>query len=655
MKGCCPLGTIKIQNLLLPNGDAFDDCHGLFYNLGPTHLGRAKTPFKGPINFSVEKRLHDEEGLVLDEKGGFLSIGKGLTVSFCTYFNSCSVRKWLDLTHLDSISLRLRIKGSFEVVLRGFYADDIPDIEHLGKCVVTSKEIARSSHESDGVSDIEIAIPDLTCTNVGFEIIAHSDCTFVLGSYLGNLPVGIERNAVELGLATTTFKKEDFITRNIGLIKRDILDGDEEIASHFHMYVVDNGQSLDPAVSTDERIRIIPNRNVGGAGGFSRGMIEALRSETKITNLLIMDDDVLILSESIIRLYVLLTLLRPEYQSRYVSGAMLCFEVMNEQHEDIGFVHTSGYFESKKGRRDLEDIRCFVADEVGWPDFGNEYAAWWFCCIPMSYISEKTLPMPLFVRGDDVEFSLRNAPGFISLNGICVWHVGFNQKYSASMELYQVLRNSLILQAASGVCQDTDFYQRAKYMFMEQIYQFAYDYADLVLDAVEDFLKGPSFLEKVDGGKLMGEKGKLNEKLVPLSEYADLDVDIDLDDDESLFSVYKDEKRSKAQQAMCHFTRNGHEHAPKSYFKRDIALAPYDWAITPGRQQGAHSILAVDPYHKKGILRPMDLDRYREVMSRADQVYKDYDERHEAVEKQWRDRYPYLTSIEFWSEYLKER
>lgn len=88
------------------------------------------------------------------------------------------------------------------------------------------------------------------------------------------------------------------------------------------------------------------------------------------------------------------------------------------------------------------------------------YAGWWFCCIPMKMIKQNGLPLPLFIRGDDVEFSLRNHAKFITMNGICIWHMGFTYKFNASMELYQVHRNSLILQAVSEVCQNVDFMNR---------------------------------------------------------------------------------------------------------------------------------------------------------------------------------------------------
>lgn len=43
---------------------------------------------------------------------------------------------------------------------------------------------------------------------------------------------------MELSLVTVTFRKEDFITRNLRLIENEIIYSDEEIADH--IFVRDN-------------------------------------------------------------------------------------------------------------------------------------------------------------------------------------------------------------------------------------------------------------------------------------------------------------------------------------------------------------------------------------------------------------------------------
>ena len=50
----------------------------------------------------------------------------------------------------------------------------------------------------------------------------------------------------------------------------------------------------------------------------------------------------------------------------------------------------------------------------------------------------------------------------------------------------------------------------------------AYDTAELFLDGLEDYQKGPDYLAHVSGEKLMKENGARNEKLVPIEELGEL-------------------------------------------------------------------------------------------------------------------------------------
>lgn len=124
----------------------------------------------------------------------------------------------------------------------------------------------------------------------------------------------------------------------------------------------------------------------------------------------------------------------------------------------------------------------------------QSYAAWWYCVIPVSVIDREGLPLPIFVRTDDVEYSLRAHAKIMTMNGICVWHAPFKQRYSAAVERYQMPRNVLIGQFTSGMAPMSDFIGDLKIGFELELKKYNYDNAALVLDAFEDFLKGPSFI-----------------------------------------------------------------------------------------------------------------------------------------------------------------
>lgn len=87
--------------------------------------------------------------------------------------------------------------------------------------------------------------------------------------------------------------------------------------------VIDNGRTLVPEQWNSDKITIHPNKNVGGAGGFTRGMIESMEQPEDITHVLLMDDDVIILPESIRRMYYLLSMLSQNLMNTLSVGQ--CF------------------------------------------------------------------------------------------------------------------------------------------------------------------------------------------------------------------------------------------------------------------------------------------------------------------------------------------
>ena len=217
-------------------------------------------------------------------------------------------------------------------------------------------------------------------------------------------------------------------------------------------------------------------------------------------------DSVMVMPESLFRTYYLLRLLKDEYKKCFLSGAMFDYDIRQKQYEDVGFVHKAdGSYGPVKSAMDMRLLKNIVANENYSFNVDDAYAGWWYCCIPVEHIEDRGLPLPVFVRGDDVEFSLRNKPGFIALNGICIWHVGFAGKFNAAMELYQVHRNSFVIQAASGICQDVDFLARVKGMFWKDITRFAYNNAELLIDSIEDYLKGPEYIMHLDGEQSLKE------------------------------------------------------------------------------------------------------------------------------------------------------
>ena len=164
------------------------------------------------------------------------------------------------------------------------------------------------------------------------------------------------------------------------------------------------------------------------------------------TNILLTDDDIVIEPETIYRTYTLMSYLKERYKTAFIGGAMLRLDRQNIQTE-AGGVWNAGRLISLKHGLNLSDTEACLYNEV---EEKAEYNAWWYCAMPLSLINYQNLPMPVFIRGDDVEYGLRNMKNLILMNGICVWHEPFENKYSSSM-FYYIMRNRLIDNAVSGI------------------------------------------------------------------------------------------------------------------------------------------------------------------------------------------------------------
>lgn len=562
-------------------------------------------------------------------------IGAGLVTDFCTYFNCISLLKWKTYTFAEKLILRLRIQGNLEIVLTGFEKK-----EHQ----YVRKILARKKYFAEEPQDVEIVYPDNHLMLAGFEV--HTmGLSMIYGGEYGTEVEEEQIRPLSLHLVTTTFKKEEYILSNIALLKESILRGQDALAEHLWIHVVDNGRTLSPEDLEEEHVMVHPNLNVGGAGGFTRGMIEAFAHREKPTHVLLMDDDVKILPESIRRTYQLLGIIRPEYENYFISGAMLQYERMNWMHEDVGYVHSeNGQYGPLKRPVDttiMEDIlRCeeFISQTQ------NGYAGWWYCCIPASVISMKNLPLPVFVRGDDVEYSLRNHARFITMCGICIWHMGFTNKFSGSMELYQVHRNSLMLQAVSGVCRNVDFMERIRKLVRVELLRFDYDGAELLLDAVEDYMKGYRFFMKNQGEKLLKEKTAKNEKMIPLSEIENAP--------ENVWCVYEKAERSATEVFLYRLTYNGH-FWPQKLLKKEPGICAYDWFYVPHHYFFRRKLLVINPHFHTGAWREIDRKRFLKLFLRQKKLWLRYKRIHEKLEQDYRRHKDLLTSEKFWRRYLQ--
>ena len=150
-----------------------------------------------------------------------------------------------------------------------------------------------------------------------FDIEALEETQVVDFYYWTNTP---PTNKVKLGIVITHFNRQKYVLPAIARLKEQLLDL-PEFKDRVSLFVVDNSQNLPPI----ENVTIIPNENLGGAGGFSRGLL-TLKESKDYTHCLFMDDDASCEVDGIKRTLALLTYAKDKELA--VGGAMLREETM---------------------------------------------------------------------------------------------------------------------------------------------------------------------------------------------------------------------------------------------------------------------------------------------------------------------------------------
>lgn len=574
------------------------------------------------------------------------------SVDFFTYFNACSLAKWKKYAGIKRVYLHL------EFANEAINKEHACTIQFFGRSYLDSAASSLASGvrltstmgktKENGSLVFDLLIPETDYEVIGFALDVRGGVVLEKAYYYARVAEE-QINPVKIALCTTTFLKEDYIIPNIELVKNEVLAADDVIAKNFHMFVIDNGRTLDAEALSDEGVTVLPNPNVGGSGGFARGMMEAMKHDENFTHVLLMDDDVSISTESLRRTFNLLSLATGKYKNAFINGAMLVAEEPNRQFEDVSYVVNSGAYASVKSNKYYMDQQQYIVrNEHIDVEIPKAYGAWWFSCIPVSAIEQVGLPLPLFVRCDDVEYGMRAKPIYMTMNGICVWHDGFMGRSRASVDSYQYVRNFLIMIAMTDCSSQDLFMLRMERALRLQLRVMSYDAADLILDGIADYLKGPDYFASLNGEEVIKRNAKKNEKLVPLDElaepYRNVSYNKRLLGDQSYIKPFLKLMR----------TLPYDRHLLPDVLLRDTPEAVFysGLSILSPRTIGTKTLVAIDLEGNQGAVRHMDRERYQQIMDRWKALKSELKERGDEVRAAYKEALPYLTSTEFWEKYL---
>lgn len=566
--------------------------------------------------------------VVADEE--YCDIPYGKTLEAFTYFNSLSIEKWTRYTILDNLSLRLDLKGEFVVSVHQAYKMH----NHIKNTIIAEKYVNTEERAS-----VSISVPLKEKRGLFYFTVKAINETgyFYGGAYETDIDEATLPD-VKIAIGICTFRREAYVTNNINILRRTILENPESpMHGHLEVFISDNSKTLGTSLDT-EQIHVFPNRNLGGAGGFTRSMIEAKKAsaEKNFSHILMMDDDIRMNPDSLLRTYTILRLLKPEHKDAFVGGHMLKIDAPSIQSEAADHWDMVAHH-PVKFNYDLESQNFLIKNEI--EDTVNHFG-WWYCCMPMDVISDNNLPLPIFIKRDDIEYGLRNGKTFITLNGINVWHEPFEYKSASYLEYYY-FRNMCIMNSRHRLSFDADrLISEVKKRILRFILTYRFKDAELSLLGVQHYLKGIDWLKAQDAEKLNSEIMKLGYKKEPLSEL----------DYVFIHGTYEGNiaapKLSRKQKLIRKYTLNG------------WLLPANKSVVVPAHMPSIHhfyragKVLNYEEASNTGFITTRDKTAMKRIRKMLKKTIKLIKKNYKRVTTEYRDRYDELINIRFWNDYL---
>ena len=426
-----------------------------------------------------------------DSKIYFDKFGKA---SFDTFFNSITIKSWKQNCKINDLFLSLKGRGKFVVRFC---------THQLGCAKRTVEEYEVELNEHENVSIKFVKWQDLKEGMLYYELLALVE---------GHVSEGwihtstAAPNNIKIGIVITHFNRKEQVVPAIQRIRKDLLEK-PLYKSKFSLIVVDNSKNLDE--NEAQGATLIPNKNLGGAGGFTRGLLH-IKDQQDITHCLFMDDDASCEIESLRRTYAILS--NTDVPRMAVAGSLL------RELEPYRLFEKGARFEASvrplKTGLDMRLTNDLLKAEV--TDATPNYGAWWFFAFAVKDVKEYAFPF--FVRGDDIGFGLANKFNIMTLNGISCWGDDFGLK-SSPTTLYLDLRYHLILSMRyNGKC-GRETLKIAKKFMMNQLYSYNYASAQALNMAMAHVIKGPQFfidnMEMTEIRKTIGSISS-TEKMAPI-------------------------------------------------------------------------------------------------------------------------------------------
>ncbi|MEU8416117.1 glycosyltransferase [Amycolatopsis japonica] len=454
--------------------------------------------YAGPAPI-VSKDLYAELewGTAVRERGG-ISIEPASKVSGNTYFGRFPASYWQRWTDVTEVQVEAVVTGD------GQLSVGASDIEGDSR-VVAAEVVAGAKQQKVTLTAKLDKFYDGGALWLDIETEGGQSLRVEKVRWTVEAPEKIRPTAVTI----CTMNRADDCLSNLQALAADV----SSLETLDAIYVADQGTDLvesrdgfeQVAKDLGDKLHYIKQPNLGGAGGFTRGLYEvAGHTETEHANVLFMDDDVLLEPDLVIRMTA--------FSNRTVNpvivgGQMLNLLHPNQLHVGAEYARLNTLEPGQPVQHSLSTADLLGVDEETLKPNRQErrldagYNGWWSCLIPYEVVKATGYPLPFFFQWDDAEYSYRaRAHGFptVTLPGAGVWHADFHWKDWDEWHRYFNLRNSIITAALHSpfnlnLLSRVLIAQLVRYLLGMQ-----YGLSATLIKAVEDFLEGPEVLR--DGG-----------------------------------------------------------------------------------------------------------------------------------------------------------
>lgn len=463
------------------------------------HVDLDADPATESLYFSYdwkERRRH----AILDPDGA-LRVPGGLRVTFNTYFNSFFENYWFRYTAVHNATLRVEVEGRGVI---SAYRQAAEGPVYL---------VRRVEYDTPEPQTIEIGITrDTGFTyspgRVWFDVEADGDSRVLSGTWE---TTDVGRN-VATSVVICAFNREEYLAKILEAIRTS-----PEVSYRLaKILIVNQGNSfavedLIPNAPKQliNRIEIIEQENLGGCGGFTRGLYETLRDDS-LTHFILLDDDIKLHPESLFRAIQFMSYANDDVA---VGGHMLDLVQPNSLYE-AGAQLDPAVAEPVPVNHALQ-----LANPKNLEEFLTirpiDYNGWWMFGGSKKMIEEVGLPMPSFIRGDDIEYGVRLARhGYqtVPVPGIAVWHEPFYFKLG-NWHLYFEVRNRLTMLSLHGNGSLNAVARKLRRVFTRDAMFARYHSCQFIIAALEDYLAGPekcfvttndALLERLEEFKQLG-------------------------------------------------------------------------------------------------------------------------------------------------------